>query len=401
MTFNKPWTREIFSEWQVLVGDRRLADGLSTPIYPEKYSPYPHLTLFSLSYPLSLSPFLESSQHHQTTFVNSLNFYNFPPFKMKTTSYALALAASFSSANAYWKGFNAQATLANGACKTQADWEKDFNVMKALPGGFSSIRVYASSDCNTLANAVPAAVNTGGTILASVWTQDDAHFEAEKQALLSAVQTHGVGWLVAITVGSEDLYRKETSASTLASKIYDVRGMMTTVDGGSAIQIGHVDTWTAWVDGANEEVITACDFVGTDGYPYFQNTQNNPIDQGSNLFWESTQAVRDVVNRVKPGAWVWITEVNISPPNYNSIPQTNFYFPVRMANRRTNREPSHPKRRKCSEILVGSCMCCFRRWPHLLVHPTRFRCQPIFWCLGRQLQPYLQLGLLSDGNGLG
>lgn len=234
---------------------------------------------------------------------------------MKTTSYALALAASFSGANAYWKGFNAQATLANGACKTQADWERDFNVMKGLPGGFSSIRVYASSDCNTLANAVPAAINTGGTILASVWTQDDAHFEAEKQALLSAVQTHGVGWLVAVTVGSEDLYRKETSASTLAQKIYDVRGMMTTVNGGSAIEIGHVDTWTAWVDGANEDVIRACDFVGTDGYPYFQNTQNNPIDQGSNLFWESTQAVRDVVNRVKPGAWVWITEVNIPHPH--------------------------------------------------------------------------------------
>ncbi|CAG8953434.1 hypothetical protein HYFRA_00010183 [Hymenoscyphus fraxineus] len=227
---------------------------------------------------------------------------------MKTTSYALALAASFTGANAYWKGFNSQATMGNGACKTQADWEKDFNVMKALPGGFSSIRVYASSDCNTLANAVPAAIATGGTILASVWTQDDAHYDREKQALLAAVQQYGVGWLVAITVGSEDLYRKETSASILAQKIYDVRGMMTTVNGGSSIQIGHVDTWTAWVDGANEDVIRACDFVGTDGYPYFQSTMSNPIDQGSNLFWESTQAVRDVVNRVKPGAWVWITE---------------------------------------------------------------------------------------------
>jgi len=227
---------------------------------------------------------------------------------MKAVSYALAVAATLTGADAYWKGFNVQATRADGQCKTQADWEKDFNTMKALPGGFTSMRVYASSDCNTLANAVPAAINTGGQILASVWTQDEAHFEREKQALLTATQQHGTGWLVAVTVGSEDLYRKETSASRLAEQIYDVRGMLTTVNGGSSIQVGHVDTWTAWVDGANTAVIQACDFVGTDGYPYFQNTQANNIDQGYNLFWQSTQAVRDVVNTVKPGAWVWITE---------------------------------------------------------------------------------------------
>ncbi|KAH6678732.1 putative glucan endo-1,3-beta-glucosidase eglC [Halenospora varia] len=228
---------------------------------------------------------------------------------MKTAAYALALAASITGTNAYWKGFNVQATMANGACKTQADWEKDFNTMKALPSGFSSMRVYASSDCNTLANAVPAAIATGGQILAGVWTEDNAHFEREKAALLAAVQQHGFGWMVAVTVGSEDLYRGDTNANTLAQQIYDVRGMLSTVPGYStSVQVGHVDTWTAWVKSENNAVITACDFVGTDGYPYFQNTQSNPIDQGYNLFWDSVQNVRNVVNAVKPGAWVWVTE---------------------------------------------------------------------------------------------
>lgn len=228
---------------------------------------------------------------------------------MKTAAYALALAASITGTNAYWKGFNVQATMANGACKTQADWEKDFNTMKALPGGFSSMRVYASSDCDTLANAVPAAIATGGQILAGVWTEDNAHFEREKAALLAAVQQHGFGWMVAVTVGSEDLYRGDTNANTLAQQIYDVRGMLSTVPGYStSVQVGHVDTWTAWVKSENNAVITACDFVGTDGYPYFQNTQSNPIDQGYNLFWDSVQNVRNVVNAVKPGAWVWVTE---------------------------------------------------------------------------------------------
>jgi glucan endo-1,3-beta-D-glucosidase len=125
---------------------------------------------------------------------------------MKTASYALALAAMLTGANAYWAGFNVQATLANGACKAQSDWENDFNLMKSLPAGYTSMRVYASSDCNTLANAVPAALATGGQILVGVWAEDSAHYEAEKQALLSAVQTHGVGWIVAVSVGRFVIY---------------------------------------------------------------------------------------------------------------------------------------------------------------------------------------------------
>lgn len=227
---------------------------------------------------------------------------------MKSITSLLALAATISSTSAYWSGFNSQATLANGACKSQADWENDFNLMKRLTG-FTSLRLYASSDCDTLARAVPAAIKTGGTILVGVWTEDQGHFDREKAALLAAVRQYGFGWIVAVSVGSEDLYRKDTIASTLAGQIYDVRGMLTTVNGYSTnVQVGHVDTWTAWVDPANKAVIRACDFVGTDGYPYFQNTQENPVDQGYNLFWESIRVTRQVVDRVKPGVWVWNTE---------------------------------------------------------------------------------------------
>src|SRR5205814_8687491 len=132
-----------------------------------------------------------------------------------------------------------------------------------------------------------------------------AHYEAEKAALLAAVRQYGVGWIVSVSVGSEDLYRGDTSASTLAQQIYDVRGMLSTVNGGSSVQVGHVDTWTAWVNSANTAVIQACDFVGTDGYPYYQDSS---IDDSANVFWESVQRTRDVVNNVKPGTWVWITE---------------------------------------------------------------------------------------------
>lgn len=41
--------------------------------------------------------------------------------------------------------------------------------------------------------------------------------------------------------------------------------------------VGHVDTWTTWVDPANAAVITASDFIGMDAYPYVSCPQNPGI----------------------------------------------------------------------------------------------------------------------------
>ena len=225
---------------------------------------------------------------------------------MKNVSIAFLTTCALlcQSTHAYWKGFNLGANLPNGACKSPADWEKDFRNMASLPGHFTSARLYASSDCNTLANAVPAAIKTGTTILVGVWAEDASHFNAEKQALLAAIQAHGTKWIISVSVGSEDLYRGNTDGHTLAGQIRDVRGMLWSVGAGS-IEVGHVDTWTAWVKPENAIVIQACDFVGTDGYPYYQD---QPLARGYNVFWDSVNAVRAVVGKVKPGTWVWITE---------------------------------------------------------------------------------------------
>jgi len=224
---------------------------------------------------------------------------------MKTSIATLAaLTAVLSTASAYWKGFNIGANNPDGSCKTEQDWERAFRSMQSLPGHFTSARLFASSDCNTLANAVPAALNTGTQLLVGVWTENTDHYNAEKAALHAAVQAHGTGWIVSVSVGSEDLYRHDTSASTLAGQINEVRNILSGM-GAGGVQVGHVDTWTAWVDPANTAVIQACDFVGMDGYPYYQNSD---INDAYNVFWKSVQDTRNVVNSVKPGTWVWITE---------------------------------------------------------------------------------------------
>jgi exo-beta-1,3-glucanase (GH17 family) len=185
---------------------------------------------------------------------------------MRLSTTLAGLAAALPLASAYWKGVNVGASNPDGSCKSQADWETAFNNLKGTPQYFTSVRLYAASDCNALLYAVPAALNTGTSILVGVWTEDSAHYAAEKQALIDAIDAHGHDWILAISVGSEDLYRKDTDANTLAQQIYDVRGMVRAM--GVQAEVGHVDTWTAWVDSANEAVIKACDFVGHDGYPY-------------------------------------------------------------------------------------------------------------------------------------
>lgn len=209
-----------------------------------------------------------------------------------------------SSISAYWKGFNIGAERPTGGCKTREDWAQDFRTLHSLPGGFTSARLYAASDCGTLNNAVPAAIQTKTKLLVGVWTENADHFNAEKQALLAAVQRYGHDWIVAVSVGSEDLYRKDTTADALAAQIYDVRGMLWSLGAGS-VQVGHVDTWTMWVRPEYEAVIKACDFVGSDGYPYFQDIS---IASSYDTFWQNVNAVRSVVNRVKGGTWVWLTE---------------------------------------------------------------------------------------------
>lgn len=169
------------------------------------------------------------------------------------------------SAALYYKGFNIGGSPFGDPCKKQAEWARDFATMQAMPGAFSSARLFASSDCDTLGQAVPAAVASGTTLLAGVWTEDNGHYEAEKAALLKAVQQYGTSWLIAVSVGSEDLYRGDTNATTLAHQINEVRSLLCGI-GACGVEVGHVDTWSAWIKPENADAIRACDFVGHDGY---------------------------------------------------------------------------------------------------------------------------------------
>ncbi|CVK94848.1 related to glucan 1,3-beta-glucosidase [Fusarium mangiferae] len=204
-----------------------------------------------------------------------------------------------------YKGFSMGANRADGLCKYTADWKKDFQTIKSWNKGFNAVRLYSADDCNTLVKAVPAAKQTGMKILVGVWATDDAHFGRDKAALLKVIKQYGTDWIAAISVGSEDLYRKDISPDKLAQQIYDVRGMVRQFN--KNLKVGHTDTWTAWVDGRNDVVTKACDIAITNGFPYWQGV---PIKEAlqKKTFQNSYWSVQKHVKAVNSKAAVWVGE---------------------------------------------------------------------------------------------
>lgn len=250
---------------------------------------------------------------------------------------ALASAVAVQAVN---QGFNYGATNSDGSFKVQSTYEAEFKKAQNLPGtsGFTSARLYTmiqGGTANTVTSAIPAAISTKTGLLLGLWASagQDA-FNNEIAALKAAIDQYGSAFtslVEGISIGSEDLYRNSETGiinksgigaqpDTLVQYINQVRSALSGTALASA-GLGHVDTWTAWVNGSNSAVIDAVDWIGMDGYPYFQNTQANSIDNGASLFFASYQATVDV-SKNKP---VWITETGwpVSGPTENlAVPST-------------------------------------------------------------------------------
>lgn len=139
----------------------------------------------------------------------------------------------------------------------------------------------------------------------------------EIAALRNAVNQFGERFcsLVAgISVGSEDLYRNSPQGIAAGSYVgaepakiaeYITRTRQSLADTCLArAPIGHVDTWTAWVNNSNQAVINGCDWIGMDAYPYFEETHANAIAAGAQLFNDALGKTQAAV----AGKPVWITE---------------------------------------------------------------------------------------------
>ncbi len=93
------------------------------------------------------------------------------------------------------------------------------------------------------------------------------------------------------------------------------------------VTVGHVDTWTAWIEEASKPVIDAVDWLGNDAYPYFQG--DNLVNGFANASYWAGMRVVEVVSQGKP---VWATETGWpfeGPVSLNakpSIPNQQTYW---------------------------------------------------------------------------
>ncbi|KAF7538010.1 hypothetical protein G7Z17_g12726 [Cylindrodendrum hubeiense] len=254
---------------------------------------------------------------------------------MPSTSNLLALAAAVSTASAAFQGFNYGASYGDGTVKVQSNFEDEFNNAASLvgtDGAFTSARLYTmvqGGSTNDPISAIPAAIKTKTSLLLGLWASAGrTSFDNEIAALKNTIDQYcgEIDDLVAgISVGSEDLYRiSETgiaadsdpgcSPATLVDYIAETRAAIkgTCL---SAIPVGHVDTWNAYSNDSNSAVIEACDWLGMDTYPYYQDTENNPVSEGASLF----QAAFDKVTAVAGSREIWITETGwpVSGDTYN------------------------------------------------------------------------------------
>jgi glucan endo-1,3-beta-D-glucosidase len=142
--------------------------------------------------------------------------------------------------------------------------------------------------------AIPAAISTQTTLLLGLWVSGgDQAIVNELAALEAAISQYGTDFtdlVVGISVGSEDLYRDAnnevgTSAQTLLDCISRVRSTIA----GTALEgtpVGHVDTYDSFLNATNTAVIEAIDWLGFDGYPYWELTKPNSIGDASTRFYD-------------------------------------------------------------------------------------------------------------------
>ncbi|KAI1806165.1 glycoside hydrolase family 17 protein [Daldinia bambusicola] len=237
--------------------------------------------------------------------------------------HAIASILALASTASAIQGFNYGSTFTTGAAKQQSDFENEFTTAQNLKGtsGWTSARLYTMVQGGTASDpisAIPAAIKTKTSLLLGLWASGgDTSFANEILALKAAIKQYGEDFtkiVDGISVGSEDLYRNSPAGIAAGSNVGTgpdtiVRYIKETKEaisgtGLEGVPIGHVDTWTAWYNGSNQAVVEACDWVGMDAYPYFQDTMANDISKSKSLFQEAL----DKTQQAAGGKKVWITE---------------------------------------------------------------------------------------------
>jgi exo-beta-1,3-glucanase (GH17 family) len=185
---------------------------------------------------------------------------------MRTSLAALALAAvpSVLALQKGKQGFALGTKKPDGTCKYTADYEADFDAIKAASGS-TIVRGYSASDCNCAQQILPAAESKGFQVMVAVWPDVEDSLKADVEAL-KTYATKYKDQVYAVSVGSETMYRRNFTGEQLLEKIMDVKDAL-----GGAFRMATADSWNRWADGTGDAVIRGgIDIILANGFSYWQ-----------------------------------------------------------------------------------------------------------------------------------
>jgi len=225
------------------------------------------------------------------------------------TPIALVLAPAVVSA-AGTLGFALGTKNADGSCKSQSDYEADFDSISASSAA-RIVRGYAASDCNSAQNILPAAKTKGFKVVLGIWPDTDATYNAD----LSAIQQYAPSYadqVYAVTVGSETLYRGNFTGATLLSKMQAVKTAL-----GGKFRIGTADSWNKYADGTADAVIKGNpDLLLVNAFGFWQGS---PIANASHQYFDDIMQafthIQSVAGNTNIEVWTgetgWPTSSNV------------------------------------------------------------------------------------------
>ncbi|EEH08340.1 beta-glucosidase [Histoplasma capsulatum G186AR] len=158
-------------------------------------------------------------------------------------------------------GFAMGVKNADGSCKTQKDFEDDFDVLKAHT---RLVRTYSASDCDNALTIIPAAKAKGFKVVLGIWPDVETSFKADTAILKKAVKGNE-DVISAITVGSETLYRGNFTGPELLAKINDVKKQI------PGVRVGTADSWNKYDDGTADALIHGgVDYLLVNAFAFWQ-----------------------------------------------------------------------------------------------------------------------------------
>lgn len=161
-------------------------------------------------------------------------------------------------------GFALGTKMGNGDCKSQSDYEADFDAISSHSGS-KLVRGYAASDCDAAKNILPAAKSKGFKVVLGIWPDVEESFNSDLGAIKETYADH-VDQIYGVTVGSETLYRGNFTGDQLLEKINQVKKEL---DG--KVKVGTADSWNKWADGTGDAVIKGgVDMIFVNAFGYWQ-----------------------------------------------------------------------------------------------------------------------------------